>query len=444
MSIILENDSVFPQHENGSSTLEISENNKPEGGHARRYSTGDIAIPYTRVKILSRYLASSTSSCHDYCKYGIKDDSETKTSNPILKRITEKQCRETRKTVALAERRRTFSVASIPFPGSKRHNSSVPVVIGRKVSSSTKRKIVLSEQLSLPVKIKDAGEKKVLVRPTVSSSVKKVVSVIPKHSVKRDSQPKGQNKVVKEEIDNYQNKARKLSRNGILTAGLSAPPAEKFLGRAKKGIHATQLPQSSEKNLVIHIKDVTTQVIRRAPLSSSALSKSSHSSASCECHESDIMNTVANKLPSKTRPRKGGVICTTEKKSADRRVSFRSGKVFELQPENRTSKGLRFRRRALNDGQMAGEVDTRKNNLKNKEVCGSEANITKMESEKVVLRHKDVQEKKIVQSLLNNLIEETACKLVENRKSKVKALVSAFETVISLQDSTTSSTFCAC
>ncbi|KAJ6749183.1 hypothetical protein OIU79_030139 [Salix purpurea] len=416
MSIILENDSVFPQHENGSSTLEISENNKPEGGHARRYSTGDIAIPYTRVKILSRYLASSTSSCHDYCKYGIKDDSETKTSNPILKRITEKQCRETRKTVALAERRRTFSVASIPFP----------------------------EQLSLPVKIKDAGEKKVLVRPTLSSSVKKVVSVIPKHSVKRDSQPKGQNKVVKEEIDNYQNKARKLSRNGILTAGLSAPPAEKFLGRAKKGIHATQLPQSSEKNLVIHIKDVTTQVIRRAPLSSSALSKSSHSSASCECHESDIMNTVANKLPSKTRPRKGGVICTTEKKSADRKVSFRSGKVFELQPENRTSKGLRFRRRALNDGQMAGEVDTRKNNLKNKEVCGSEANITKMESEKVVLRHKDVQEKKIVQSLLNNLIEETACKLVENRKSKVKALVSAFETVISLQDSTTSSTFCAC
>ncbi|KAB5531915.1 hypothetical protein DKX38_018585 [Salix brachista] len=437
MSIILENDSVFPQHENGSSTLEISENNKPEGGHARRYSTGDIAIPYTRVRILSRYLASSTSSCHDYCKYGIKNDSETKTSNPILKRITEKQCRETRKNVALAERRRTFSVASIPFPASKRHNSSVPVVIGRKVSSSTKKKIVLSEQLSLPVKIKDAGEMKVLVRPTLSSSVKKVVSVIPKHSVKRDSQPKGQNKVVKEEIDNYQNKATKLSRNGILTAGLSAPPAEKFLGRAKKGIHATQLPQSSEKNLVIHIKDVTTQVI-----SSSALSKSSHSSASCECHESDIMNTVANKLPSKTRPRNGGVICTTEKKSADRKVRFRSGKVFELQPENRTSKGLGFRRRALNDGQM-GEVDTRKNNLKNKEVCGSEANITKMESEKVVLRHKDVQEKKIVQSLLNNLIEETACKLVENRKSKVKALVSAFETVISLQDSTTSSTFCA-
>jgi hypothetical protein len=36
--------------------------------------------------------------------------------------------------------------------------------------------------------------------------------------------------------------------------------------------------------------------------------------------------------------------------------------------------------------------------------------------------------------LFNNVIEETASKLVETRKSKVKALVGAFETVISLQD----------
>jgi hypothetical protein len=443
MSIILENDSVFPTHENYSSTPVISENTKPEGVRIRRYSSGDITIPYSRVRILSRYLASSTGSCHDYCKYGIKNDSETKTSNPILKRIPAKQGRETKKTVISAERRRTFSVVCIPSPGSKRHNSSVPVVIGTKVPSSTKKKIVLSEQLSLPVKIKDAGEKKVLVRPTLSSSVKKVVSVIPKHSVKRVSQPKGQNKVVKAEIDTYENKAMKLSRNGTLKAGLSAPPAEKILVRTRKGIHATQLPQSTEKNFIRHIKDVTTRVSRRTPLSSSALFKSSHSSASCEYHESDTMNTVANKLPSKTRPRKGGVFCTTDKNPAAIKESSRSGKVFELHPENSTSKRLKFTRRALNDGQM-GEVDTSKNNLKNKEVCEGEANIAKRESEKIVLRRKDVQEKKIVQSLLNNMIEETACKLVENRKSKVKALVGAFETVISLQDSTTSSTFCAC
>ncbi|PHT28190.1 hypothetical protein CQW23_32212 [Capsicum baccatum] len=50
------------------------------------------------------------------------------------------------------------------------------------------------------------------------------------------------------------------------------------------------------------------------------------------------------------------------------------------------------------------------------------------------LRHQDVQEKKDVQGLLNNVIEETASELVETGKSKVKPLVGAFETVISLHN----------
>ncbi|MCD7462888.1 hypothetical protein HAX54_049583 [Datura stramonium] len=55
-------------------------------------------------------------------------------------------------------------------------------------------------------------------------------------------------------------------------------------------------------------------------------------------------------------------------------------------------------------------------------------------SRKVVLRHQDVLEKKDGQVLLNNVIEETATKLLESKKSKVKALVGAFESVISLQE----------
>jgi len=59
-------------------------------------------------------------------------------------------------------------------------------------------------------------------------------------------------------------------------------------------------------------------------------------------------------------------------------------------------------------------------------------------AEVVVLRRRrqDGEEtKKQEQVLLNNVIEETASRLVaEARKSKVKALVGAFETVISLQE----------
>ncbi|KAM5570838.1 hypothetical protein ABKV19_011473 [Rosa sericea] len=64
--------------------------------------------------------------------------------------------------------------------------------------------------------------------------------------------------------------------------------------------------------------------------------------------------------------------------------------------------------------------------------------------EKVVLRHQDVKGKKGDQKLFNNVIEETASKLVETRKSKVKALVGAFETVISLQDNRPAATADAC
>ncbi|GKF27006.1 ribonuclease H-like domain-containing protein, partial [Tanacetum coccineum] len=46
--------------------------------------------------------------------------------------------------------------------------------------------------------------------------------------------------------------------------------------------------------------------------------------------------------------------------------------------------------------------------------------------------HQGEQEKKDAHGLLNNFIEETASKLAESRKSKLKALVGAFETVISL------------
>lgn len=57
--------------------------------------------------------------------------------------------------------------------------------------------------------------------------------------------------------------------------------------------------------------------------------------------------------------------------------------------------------------------------------------------EKVVLKHQDVKGKKDEQVLLNNVIEETASKLVEIQRSKVKALVGAFETLISLNEKKT-------
>ncbi|KAE8674694.1 hypothetical protein F3Y22_tig00111723pilonHSYRG00079 [Hibiscus syriacus] len=74
------------------------------------------------------------------------------------------------------------------------------------------------------------------------------------------------------------------------------------------------------------------------------------------------------------------------------------------------------------------------NNTRGKKADIGIDNGTKIKSEKVSLRHRDANEKKGSGILYNNIIEQTASKLAETKASKVKALVSAFETVISHLD----------
>lgn len=115
------------------------------------------------------------------------------------------------------------------------------------------------------------------------------------------------------------------------------------------------------------------------------------------------------------------------------KLKFKRGRVIEPQAESNGPRRLIFRR-----GRMVGE------NTNDHRLLGRRSfrrrtgllvsNDPNPDARGVVLRHQNTWRKKESQSLFNNVIEETASKLVETRKSKVKALVGAFETVISLQD----------
>ncbi|KAL6135562.1 hypothetical protein ACLB2K_067789 [Fragaria x ananassa] len=134
----------------------------------------------------------------------------------------------------------------------------------------------------------------------------------------------------------------------------------------------------------------------------------------------------------KGRPRKSGIVCSEDVDSHP--LKFRRGKVVDMQFENNRPRRLKFRR-----GKVLGEnenvkSDNQRRRYKKREGVDGDAIGTKAGAEKVVLRHQDVQGKKDEKGLFNNVIEETASKLVETQKSKVKALVGAFETVISLQE----------
>lgn len=121
-----------------------------------------------------------------------------------------------------------------------------------------------------------------------------------------------------------------------------------------------------------------------------------------------------------------------EKDASAWKVKFKRGTVVAIQAANNAPKKLRFRRgKILGEDQNAKpEVDRK---LKNEYDIGNIPHDTKPGPEKVRLRHQEASEKKDDVDL-NNVIEETASKLVKTRKSKVKALVGAFETVMSLRD----------
>ncbi|RDX86278.1 hypothetical protein CR513_32404, partial [Mucuna pruriens] len=156
---------------------------------------------------------------------------------------------------------------------------------------------------------------------------------------------------------------------------------------------------------------------------------------------------------------------------AARKLNFRRGKVIELQPQsNSIPRRIKFRpARILSDDMRRDINGARKRTIVDNKVGGGEVNAANTKSEKimarlrsmegskrrivgkkvggdrskvegsksgsdekVVLRHPNLEGRKQNPRLYNNVIEETATMLAELRKSKVKALVSAFETVISL------------
>ncbi|GAU24653.1 hypothetical protein TSUD_208790 [Trifolium subterraneum] len=173
----------------------------------------------------------------------------------------------------------------------------------------------------------------------------------------------------------------------------------------------------------------------------------------------------------KIRPKMTTIVGAANNVIPTRKLTFRRGKVIETQPQsNNIARRLKFRpvrrlgddiRRDVNgtrkitvtDKVDGGELHSANNKtekvdlkqqtverIKNgkfgRRISGVDRNRiygSKSGSEKVVLKHQNMEwRKKQNPGLYNNVIEETASKLTELRKSKVKALVGAFETVISL------------
>ncbi|CAN6470130.1 unnamed protein product [Victoria cruziana] len=134
----------------------------------------------------------------------------------------------------------------------------------------------------------------------------------------------------------------------------------------------------------------------------------------------------------KVRLRSSGMARPEKKENTPENLKFRRGRVLNVQMENSGSMWLRFKQGKATENQDS-KVEGRRRTFRRTEEEETSSTVDPA-TPAVVLRHQDVQVKKDTQDF-NQVIEETANKLVETRKSKVKALVGAFETIISLQDS---------
>ncbi|KAJ0049417.1 hypothetical protein Pint_16185 [Pistacia integerrima] len=174
---------------------------------------------------------------------------------------------------------------------------------------------------------------------------------------------------------------------------------------------------------------------------SSLASWSSHGYTSSINGETDTEILISDlEKEFENRHKKGGTISLKDECGPILMLSFRRGKVIELQPEDNTPRRLKFRQRAIGDNQDGeGDDDVSLKTREKRESEGDEVGGSETESKNDVLRQQDVikEEKNRGINLSNNVIEETVSELVKTRKSKVKALVGAFENLISLLDTKT-------
>ncbi|XP_058080524.1 uncharacterized protein LOC131228700 [Magnolia sinica] len=515
----------------------------PEGADLRSISTGktirraSLTPSSGEEKLLPHYLRASTSSCHDFCKYGRKHAFEAKGRKSVSRKlmgdiVTTLKNQNQIKNVNLAERKEKPLIKLKASPELKTELSDKPKITSRKVSLPTK-KIEVSDKHVISLKLTPTVAKSPELKIELSSKPKitvqkalmpaKKIEISDKHVIAtkltpvgtKSSSPSspsrglsGRRKGTSSPLDSSRGlNSRRNSEPSDSTGGVGGrgntgllKPGEKKLLKPpilslSPRAHIIRVPSSNQmkygntkvaslatnrsvarKPSGEKVREKTLYVIKLKPVnkiiepvrhrsrtnrshpSLLSLLPSSTPPSSCRLlsledeerygKSEPSVNKAGDSFPRRNRTKSLGEISKcggnmmlrrvatvgAEDKCVQEKLRFRRGKVVSVESETNTPRRLRFRQgRALAENT---KVEAGRRSFRRKRMLGgSESNSANPESLKVVLRHQDMQGKKEEQGLLNDVIEETANKLVETRKSKVKALVGAFETVISLQES---------
>ncbi|AED97444.1 unnamed protein product [Arabidopsis thaliana] len=414
---------------------EIIEVPKPQGGTLRRHSTGTISKPQVQSRYRGNHRVGST---HDLCKHGKKCDQDDAVKPWKIARRKSVEGSVVIKVETPSSTRKSLGSVSRQSPGITKPDSSVsakrdalavkkkPCASVNSESSSKEGSEIAKSVDGLSVKSNDRARKNKETESGLSGSA--VVKKVPALRTDKSSTSTGVGSSKVCAPKNLKN-VEKAKTTQTISGEDVKEKTVCVVESSVKGVKSEKQPSSEKKTMKSGNKSLSTTPKRGSSPTKQIPGKiSTGLTKKKETGSADVVE--ANPKPEKkVRPKKTGV-----KVSLAQQMTFKKGKVLDPKPEDSSPRWIKFKKRVVQE--LKTQSEGKKKNLKDRRL-GVETKTDSCEGskrEKVVLRHRKVEGKKKMITLFNNVIEETVNKLTKVRKHKVKALIGAFETVISLQD----------
>jgi len=459
----------------------------------RRISTGKLSFLYTQEKVVPNYLRSPTGSCHDACKYGRKDESEDKPRVPHRKRVSRSFSgainldsplrKKTLTKPLLSPSRRCDSVGGFDHAKSQVRNFSSGVCdVKKSHADGTNEKVVSVSESRLADSTKRKKKKKKTVyvsrgRAKEIVEQKRRVTALKLKAVAQTAEIALRRSTVKRKKMNGGSKAaeQKKAVMALRRASMSSKGCSRCL-KTKKESNSLSVPLKKtrkhvgdkckdlveEKTLYVIKMETVDEIVESelnqrcvmdSPIDDPKSEKSQdkgecietehedESSQEEEDEEEEDENVSVSEDKNTTREGKSKAFSAESAITGNAmKLRIRRGKIIDFGSEGNSPRKLKFKRGKIISGADTTSKCGGRRRLKTK---GTNLSNDKEQQRKprVVLKHQDSEKKRESRVLLfNKVIKETANKLVQTRKSKVKALVGAFESVISLQEKTSSAT----
>ncbi|XP_047314243.1 uncharacterized protein LOC124918018 [Impatiens glandulifera] len=393
-------------------------------------STSDIRV-LKKDKVVPHYLKVPDGSCHINCKIGYKP-TEIEIKSPHRRKLLaktysfEKEAKNSTIDTTLARHNERQRPNEIRSPRKKEDSKSSTTLIDKHqfvkkvVPRLAKTTSMSSNNLLSPID-KDEDQTK----PRLGN-IRRMSEVILRKETKLGSQVS---------LDSPTSTSRRLIERrktisgspNVQNVSLSRPSSSK--GGLSKTPRKTNNNSTREtRNNQQHIPEVSLAKLDEF------LDEKKIETLSSTCHVTNENNVSSSQLSSILIPHVEDDVARSEILEENlenvENMKFKRGTIIDVENEDNGPYRLKF-----NEGSTISQLgEVGKEEIDLREVVTIEKMCESQNEDKINLKHVDELEKDKPSSL-DDMIEEAANKLlVRSKKNKVKALVGAFETVMSIQD----------